>query len=1144
MARQLLEINKFMNGTITTPDISDSPEQSASYSLNIDAVIKDGSLQSVPKNRIKYVYNDAGTPAKTLVDIDKINLIRSDDKIDAVYWDDDSKMLHFISELDKNSTIASNNIATTSTKLDEHSDFKKDTSNTGVSVNSTVELKDVAMESHSKEVHIGLGMNETPKWVGYTNHTQFGTKISTPIIENAEVKYPSSVPFLVKTVTVSGATYGVSEGGTRIWKINTSTGAFISSSDEGTFQNTQSICSDGTNLYVLDRQTTSTYKGVIIKVATSALSTKAKIIGLPNTYPGPSGTQYSDIEYSSTGPKLWVAAHLDNRTQTNASSSGDKYLWNFDIPASNNSVLGSMTARMPRTSGGSNSTVGSWIEATIEEGGTFAAGDFVVCDNWIFETFPKSLVKHPSDNGAVYWLCRYADYYADPSGSMWSRVWLNADASSATTSDANIAAHAAKLAAYTEIRTLCINRIAEGHTDNNSVPLTMVDHPNGAGGPSDNYSDLSGSADTPHTAINIDSIGLDNANKVFISMGSTIQRYPTALDHTFNSLGSTGNIETLGTKVETAYNVTPSGQAQRTGTSVNIGYYVSDDIYLLRQDTTAGLDKVADDFSANAAQTFIKDHSAVTITVAAASTNTGSLQANYEYFYKMSFLFDGYQESNLCTETFASTQGNDTKNKEVTLTIADTSQIPRRASDVLIYRAESPTSNATKPDSLYRLVKQIPLDTVWTTTTTSGVTSATLMHEDTGTKLASFEANSQLAQDLEFTLPNYSVSAQINNYHFIGKCKHPKVDDASTYLFRSKIGKFDTFDWLLDFVKLPTVPTALMAFNGRIWAFDDANSYKIEPNNLFIEDIFEGVGCLNEDAIVSTDFGMFFADNKNIYHLTSGMAEPIGESIVRGSDVSGSGNHVAAWQNRDTSYHTRAVYDPTRRSVYFSLKGTDGKYYIWAWNIPRKRWDLFSFQDSATTIIPKGVCTLDSGEILWCGLVSDATCDTTDSDATVTMDSTANIVAGMNVTGTGIPSNTTVSSITNATTFELSQNATATNSNTTLTFSNLFHSLGHATDKRDWTWVSKSLTMGNDTQQKNIKHILSTSRIKVNKTTDGTFPTAGSQLPAQTNIDKGSFRLKNINTKATQLRIRLDSNSSTDACGAVSILFKTKRSPR
>tara|TARA_Y100001963_G_C6787943_1_gene453921 strand:- start:1496 stop:4825 length:3330 start_codon:yes stop_codon:yes gene_type:complete len=1109
MAKQLLEINKFFNGTVTTPDSTDTPEESASYSLNIDAVIKDGSLQSIPQNRIKYIYDTSGTAGGLDVDIDKISLIRSDDKVDAVYWDDDSKRIHFISNIDKNATLGSadyvGQIATTTTKLDEYSDFKKDTSNTGVAVNNTVELKDVAMESHSKEIHMGLGMNESPKWIGYTNHKQFGTKLSDPIIENAEVRYPSSVPFLAKTVTVGGATYGISEGDSRIWKINTSTGAFISSSDEGTFQNLQSICSDGTNLYVLDRQTTSTYTGVIIKVATDALSTKVKIIGLPVTYPGPSGSQYSDIEYTSTGTKIWVAAHLDAGSTSDSSTSGDEYLWNFEIPASNSSTLASddLDARMPRTSGGGNSTVGTWVSPSPGALTAVTSGHFSAVSNWIQETFPKSLIKFPSENGAIYWLCRYSDHSSSPIDGLWTMLWLNKSAQSASNSNTDWESQATKVADYTEIRTLCLNRIPYDHTNNNSVCLTKVDHPSLAGGPEANWSDLKGTATAPRTSVGITSCNLDNANKLFTSIGSTIQRYPTALDNTFTTLATNGpNTKDLGAKVETTYNVTPSGQAQRTGTSVNIGHYVSNDVYLLRQDTTAGLDKVADDFSGNAAQTFLTDHSAVTIAVAAASTNTGTLQANYEYFYKMSFLFDGYQESNLSTETFASTQGNDIKNKEVTLTIADTSQIPRRASDVLIYRAESPTSNATKPDSFYRLVKQIPLDTVWTTTTTSGVTSATLMHEDKGTKLQSYEANSELPETLTNTIPNYSLSAQINNYLFVGKCSHPSIDDASTHVFRSKVGKFDTFDWLLDFVKLPTVPTALMAFNGRIWAFDEANTYKIEPNNMFIEDIFEGVGCLNDDAIVSTDFGMFFADNKNIYHLTSGMAEPIGEAIVRGSDASGTGNDITAWQNRK-SYHTRAVYDPTRRSVYFSFKGTDDKFYVWSWNIPRKRWDLFSFDHgtsssppSATTVMPKGVCSLDTGEIFW----------------------------GSNDPATTIDGNG--------------------DSTTSASKPKLKHFLGHASSLRHWTWVSKNLTMGNDTQEKKIKDILSVSRVKLQKTTNGTFPAAGSQLANNAATERGTYRMTDINSNATSLRIRLDSQSSTDSCSAIGVLFRTKRSPR
>ena len=76
-----------------------------------------------------------------------------------------------------------------------------------------------------------------------------------------------------------------------------------------------------------------------------------------------------------------------------------------------------------------------------------------------------------------------------------------------------------------------------------------------------------------------------------------------------------------------------------------------------------------------------------------------------------------------------------------------------------------------------------------------------------------------------------------------------------------------------------------------------------------------------------------------------------------------------------------------------------------------------------------------TAEIITIGKKStDATCDTTSGDATVTMDSTAGVSFGMTVTGTGVPVGATVLSVTNTTTFELTANATASNSNETLTF--------------------------------------------------------------------------------------------------------------
>ena len=270
-------------------------------------------------------------------------------------------------------------------------------------------------------------------------------------------------------------------------------------------------------------------------------------------------------------------------------------------------------------------------------------------------------------------------------------------------------------------------------------------------------------------------------------------------------------------------------------------------------------------------------------------------------------LFDGYQETPLSVESYTSTQGNNNYNRTATITINEKSQIPERASHIKIYRAEASSgSSATEPESLYRLVKTIALNANWTASGTNAYTQPIV---DKGTKGASFEADSGLSETLEATMPNFALSAQLNNVHYIGKCRHDGyIDDASSYIFASKTGKFDVFDWVVDFIKLPTIPTTLIGFNGRLYAFDEMNTYKIVgAPGLYIEDVFEGVGCLNDDAIVATDYGLFFADNQNLYWHNGQVAEPIGEAIARGSDTS--------WQNRETDYHNIAMYDAKRRSV-------------------------------------------------------------------------------------------------------------------------------------------------------------------------------------------------------------------------------------
>ena len=1073
MAKQLLEINKFQNGTITTPDATDTPEQSATFSINLDCVNKDGSLQGAPINAAVTIKDDdASTDAAP--DIDKARVIRSmaDDgtvKEDVVYFEEANDKLHFISNLEK---------ADTSTRLNH-------TTNSSVfpaggKEYSAVNLKDVAMEIHNKEVHVGLGQLNNPQWVGYTNHKGLVDEAKILVSEEAEVKYPSSVPYMHKMVLGSTADsyfYGIRKGGTRIWKIDGSAhsdngGTRVSSSTKGTFNNLQSIASDPANgrLYVLDKQS----NGYVHEVSIDDLDEKDVTYTLPGTFPGSSSAWYSDVQYTSgDSGKIWLAAHYNSRTGT--SSPSTNFIWNFT--RSGTSVSPTLVSRMPRMTGGNVSTPGTWIEWVYEDDASpISESEASGTDTYIAETFPISLLKHPSDNDAVYWLARYPNSETDGEIT-WNRRWLHRAASNISGSGT-----VNRIDSVTSIRTLCLHRIKDDNTAGTDfVPLYHVYHPHGA--------ELD---DNSFSAVNIDSMGIDNdGDEVYFTIADKMEKLSTNIDTSWTTAETSSpynkynlvSQNATGPTTSTTYRVTPTGQAPRTGVSMNFGYVPSSgatgataysastaDIVFARQTSTAGFDKAAQTFAANTAQTFFRDHSVLGLTVTDHASDTGELLDGYTYFYKTTMIYDGYQETPLSMETVLDADHTDTKNSTIVVKINDYAQIPKRASGVKVYRAESDSATATSPSSVYRLVKVIPFSKAWAV---AGITY-TFEFDDSGIKGASFEAESGLAETLEATLPRYSLSAQLNNQHYIGKCWHEGyVKDATSYIFVSKVGKFDVFDWLVDFIKLPTVPTALTSFAGRIYAFDELNTYRIRGGNeLFIEDAFEGVGCLNDDAVVSTDFGMFFADNKNIYMHNGKSAEPIGEAIVRGDPL-------YSWQNRNTTYHTRAMYDATRRSVYFTFRGAPGtaaagSYYAWAWNIPRKRWDLLSFGDAEGGTQPKGFYILN--------------------------DTSLNV-------GTG---------------------------------SAVVNFLG-GTTKRTWTWVSKDLTMGNDTQEKKVKQILLPTRIKSSYSTDSSKPNAGSQVSATKT--RGTYR-QTVNSNTTNFKVRLDANAAGDECGAVGILFRTKRHPK
>lgn len=128
---------------------------------------------------------------------------------------------------------------------------------------------------------------------------------------------------------------------------------------------------------------------------------------------------------------------------------------------------------------------------------------------------------------------------------------------------------------------------------------------------------------------------------------------------------------------------------------------------------------------------------------------------------------------------------------------------------------------------------------------------------------------------------------------------------------------------------------------------------------------------------------------------------------------------------------------------------------------------LKNSEDSAQILVSSLLSGEDGSDCKVKVRIADQTCTTTNGDAIVTVVDSTNMVVGMEVSGTGIPANTTISSITDSTTIELDKSATADGSNS-LTFTAVNLSIPNLvtieafTDKQDMKRLGSFWAIGDE----------------------------------------------------------------------------------
>tara|TARA_Y100000310_G_scaffold122387_1_gene121056 strand:+ start:2424 stop:6407 length:3984 start_codon:yes stop_codon:yes gene_type:complete len=440
--------------------------------------------------------------------------------------------------------------------------------------------------------------------------------------------------------------------------------------------------------------------------------------------------------------------------------------------------------------------------------------------------------------------------------------------------------------------------------------------------------------------------------------------------------------------------------------------------------------------------------------------STGSNNATC--LYKLSYLYDGFQESPLSTIVGENDSTSDDLSATITIYI-DTDIPAGRITHVNLYRYYVDSASA---DLGYVFLKSFPVDPSSLILVSGTTFKATFV--DKNLPRPTYDSIVGISETMNNTSVNYTLSTQLESYLFVsGGDVGSLKEDVSRYIFRSKPGKFSQFDWSNDYQVMPEELTALKAFNGRIYAFTAHSYYRLNPATLEIEDEFEGIGCIDSNSIIVTDYGMCFADSNNIYLHNGQQAMNISSSIATSSDTQSPG-----WQGENkTNIH--CTFSNQRQSFLIFFTTTIGNK-CWAYNVPRKRWDLLN----------------SNGE----------------------------------VTGTVIDKNNNVL----YTTAE----------------GNIYKHMSASTN-RNWSWYSKKLTMGQDTQAKRLKKLriqgnanltTETCRIYTNGNLDTSY--------SEESVAEGEFYEQvykpTANKKFKTLEVQLENIDGNIEVDALGVIFKRK----
>lgn len=304
-----------------------------------------------------------------------------------------------------------------------------------------------------------------------------------------------------------------------------------------------------------------------------------------------------------------------------------------------------------------------------------------------------------------------------------------------------------------------------------------------------------------------------------------------------------------------------------------------------------------------------------------------------KYFFGWSIIYDNSEESpvgfrgggnNPTTFSTATPLGDLLIDFKIT-----TTALPKRITGFNLWCAESNNYTSEEPETEFKFVQSFNLDGARVSTNTY-----TFKMKDVGTRGLTYENQTGISEVVKSTSVKYTLSAQINDKLFIGNCLRDGIKNATNVLFRSKALRYGTFDWTTELLPLPTKPTAMLGFRGRLLVFDESKLYIIEPETFSIEQQFN-TGCPYSQGFAVTEDAVYWADKNAFYKYQGIQPEDISTLKVR-----------TTYQNifSATNFNgIKCVYDATIKSILVAYRDTSDLKCL-SYHVLNKKWDIFTLQ--------------------------------------------------------------------------------------------------------------------------------------------------------------------------------------------------------